>query len=102
LFELTNSTLDTLRRCHLALQCGRTATSAAAAFSCASAAALAHAAAVLALATLPPVLAEAAAAAVLGCIGRAAALIPPISDWLSPEEAMRNAAEPPKRGGSRH
>jgi hypothetical protein len=29
-------------------------------------------------------------------------IIPPISDWLSPEEAMRNAAEPPKRGGSRH
>ena len=29
-------------------------------------------------------------------------VIPPISDWLSPEEAMRNAAAPSKRGGTRH
>ena len=29
-------------------------------------------------------------------------VVPPISDWLSPEEAMRNAAAPPKRGGNRH
>lgn len=29
-------------------------------------------------------------------------VIPPISNWLSPEEAMRNAAAPSKRGGARH
>ena len=29
-------------------------------------------------------------------------VIPPISDWPLPDEAMENAAAPPKRGGARH